>query len=101
MLEVPLDLSSIGVHKGLSVTQVVTKKHFELDPRNRDRAVCVPFLLILRLAETYPILEERYGKRNLDKSCIPSGGKIVFVLLTEDIAVYVGLSTIYVWGTSL
>ena len=101
MLGVPLDLSPVGVHEGLGVTQALAEKRLELVPGNQDRAVCVSLPFILLLAETDPIPKERYGKGNLVSSRSPSGSKIVLTLLTEVVAVHVRLFAVYVWGTGL
>ena len=47
------------------------------------------------------VSEERRGKGNQSKPRGFSGSKIVFILLTEVIAVHMGLFTIYVRGTGL
>ena len=56
--------------------------------------------LVLLPAETDPVLEKRYGKRNPIRLYSSSNSKIVFTLLTEVIAVHVRLSAIYVRRTS-
>ena len=55
--------------------------------------------LILLLAEADPVPEEGRGKGNLGRLCNSSGSKIVLTLLTEVVAVYVGLPTVHVQGT--
>ena len=57
--------------------------------------------LILLPAETDPVPKEGCGKRNLGRPRSSGGSKIVLTLLTEVVAVYVGLSAIYVWGAGL
>ena len=59
------------------------------------------FLLVLLPAEADPVPEERCGKENLGRLCSSNVSKVVLTLLTEVIAVYMGLSTVYVWGTGL
>ena len=53
-------------------------------------------LLVLLPLKADPVLEERHDKENLGKPCSSSGSKIVLILLTEVVAVHVGLSAIYV-----
>ena len=52
--------------------------------------------LVLLPAEADPVPQERHGKGNPDRSRSSSGSKVVLTLLTEVVAVYVGLSTVYV-----
>ena len=52
--------------------------------------------LVLLLAETDPVPEEECSKKNLGRPHSSSGSKVVLTLLTEVIAVYVGLFTVYV-----
>ena len=94
VLGVPLELSPVGVHKGLGVTQALSEECFELVPCDRDRGFGVMFWLVLQPAEADPIPQERRGKGNPGRSCGSSGSKIVLTLLTEVVAVYVGLSAV-------
>ena len=52
--------------------------------------------LILLLAEADPVPKKRCGKENPDKLRSSSGNKIVLTLLTEVVAVHVGLSVVYI-----
>ena len=52
-------------------------------------------------AETYPVLEERRGKKNLVSIRSSKNGKVILKLLTEIVAVHVGLSEIYIQGMGL
>ena len=72
------------------------EKRLELIPHDQDKVVCVLLPLVLLPAETDPVLEERHGKKNLDRSHSSSGSKIVLKLLTKVVAIHVGLSAIYV-----
>ena len=99
VLGVPLELSPIGVHKGLGVTQTMAEECFEFILCDRDGSLGVMFPLVLLPAEADPVLQERRGKGNPDRSRSSSGSKIVLTLLTEVIAVHVGLSAIYGRGT--
>lgn len=56
-------------------------------------------MLILLPVKTDPVLEKRYSKKNLVSLSSFNGSKIVFTLLIEVVALYVGLFTVYVWGT--
>ena len=73
----------------------------KLVPRDRDRGVSVMFPLILLLAEADLVLEEGHGKGNLGRPRSSGGSKVVLILLTEVVAVHVGLSAVYVRGTGL
>ena len=101
MLGVPLDLSLVCVHKGLKVTRALTEECLELVPRDRDRSVCVMSPLVLLLAEANPVLEERRGKKDPGRPHSSSGSEIVLTILTEVVAVHVGLSAVYVRGAGL
>ena len=57
--------------------------------------------LVLLLAEADPVPEEERGKGNPCSLRSSNGSKIVHALLTDVVAVYVGLSAIYVRGTGL
>ena len=73
MLGVSLDLSLVYVHKGLGVTQAPLEECLELVPRDRNRSVCVMFLLILLPAEADPVPEEGCSKENLGRPRSSSG----------------------------
>ena len=96
MLGVPLDLSPVCVHKGLGVTQALAEERLELFPRDRNRSVCVMSPLVLLPAEADPVPQERRGKGNPGRSRGSSGSKVVLTLLTEVVAVHVGLPAVYV-----
>ena len=101
MLGVSLDLSQVVIHKDLYVTQAVMDKRLEHIPRDWDRAIYVLLPLVLLPAETDLVPKERRSKKNLSRSCNFSDSKIVLILLTEVLAVYVGLFAVHVWGTGL
>ena len=94
VLGVSLELSPVGVHKGLWVTQALSEECLELVPRDRDRGFGVMSLHILLLAEADPVPQEGRGRGNPDRFCGSSNSKIVLILLTEVIAVYVRLSAV-------
>ena len=98
MLGVPLDLSSVGIHKGLGVAQAPTEESLELVPRDRDRGFYVMSPLVLLPAEADPVPEKGRSKGNSGRPRGSGGSKIVLTLLTEVIAIYVGLSAVYVRG---
>ena len=77
------------------------EERLKLVPRDRDRGLCVMSLLVLLPAEADPVLEERCGKGNPGRPRGSSGSKVVLTLLTEVVAVHVGLSAIYVRGAGL
>ena len=99
MLEVPLNLSPLSIHKGLGVTQAMMEECFKLIPRNWDKVICVSLLLVLLPAKTDLISEEIHGKSNLGRPRSSSDSKIVLTLLTEFVAVYIGLFVVYVQRT--
>ena len=96
ILGVPLELSPIGVHKGLGVTQTPEEECLEFVPCDQDRGFGVISPLVLLPAEADPVPQERRGKGNLGRSCGSSSSKIVLTLLTKVVAVHMGLSAIYV-----
>ena len=55
VLGVPLELSPVGVHKGLGVTQASSEECLELVPRDRDRGFGVMSPLVLLPAEADPV----------------------------------------------
>ena len=101
LLEDPLNLSPVSVHKGLWVTQALVKKRLELVSHNWDKSLYIIYPLVLLLAETDPVLEEEHGKGNPVSSRRFSGSEIVFTLLKKVRIVYIGLSAIYIWGIGL
>ena len=58
-------------------------------------------LLVLLQAEADPVPEKRCGKENSSTLRSSSGSKVVLTLLTEVVAVYVGLFAVYVRRTGL
>ena len=94
VLGVPLKLSPVGVHKGLGVTQASSEECLELVPRDRDKGFGVMSPLVLLPAEADPVSQEGRGKRNPGRSRGSSGSKIILILLTEVLAVHVGLSVV-------
>ena len=101
VLGVPLELSPIGVHKGLGVTQATAEECLEFVPCDRDGGVGVMSPLVLLPAEADPVPQEGRGKGNPGRSRGSDGSKIVFTLLTEVVAVHVGLPAVYVRGMGL
>ena len=95
VLGVPLELSSVGVHKGLGVTQAPAEERLELVSRDQDRIVCVMSPLILLPAKADLIPEERRDKGNPGRPRSSSDSKIVLALLTEVVVVHVGFSIVY------
>ena len=57
--------------------------------------------LVLLPAEADPVPEEGRSKENSGRPRSSSGSKVVFTLLTEVVAVHVGLSAVYVRGAGL
>ena len=55
MLEVPFELSLVGVHKGLGVTQASSEECLKFVPRDRNRGFGVMSPLVLLLAEANPV----------------------------------------------
>ena len=96
MLGVPLDLSPVGIYKGLGVTQALTEERLKLVLRDQDRGLFVLSPFVLLPAEADLVLQEECGKGNLDRPHGSGGSKVVLILLTEVVAIYVGLSVIYV-----
>ena len=94
VLGVSLELSPVGIHKGLRVTQALSEECFELVPRDRDKGFGVISPLVLLPAEADPVLQEGRGKENPGRLRSSSGSKIVLILLTIVVAVYVGLSAV-------
>ena len=101
VLGVPLKLFPISVHKGLAVTQATAEECLEFVLCDRDGDFGVMSPLVLLPAEANLIPQEGCGKRNLGRSRSSSISKIVLTLLTKFVAVYVGLSAIYVRETGL
>ena len=77
------------------------EEHLELVPRDRDKDICIMFPLILLPIEADSIPEEGCGKENPSRLRSSNSSNIVLILLTEVIAVHVGLSVVYVWETGL
>ena len=57
--------------------------------------------LVLLPIEADLVPEKEFGKKNSSRSYSSSNSKIFLTLLTEVVAVHVGLSAIYVWGIGL
>ena len=81
MLGVSLELSPVGIHKSLWVTQASSEEYLKLVPRDRDRDFDIMSPLILLLAEANPVPKERHGKKNSGRLRNSSSSKVVFTLL--------------------
>ena len=57
--------------------------------------------LVLLPAKADPIPKERRGKENSGRPRSSGGSKVVLTLLTEVVAIHVGLSAVYVRGAGL
>ena len=101
ILGVSLDLTPVGIHKGLGVTQAPAEERLELILGDRDRGIGVMPPLVLLPAEANSVPEEGRGKGNPGRPCSSGGSKVVLILLTEVVAVNVGLSVVYVRGAGL
>ena len=101
VLKVLLELSPIGVHKGLGVTQAPVEERLELVPCDRNWSVGVISPLVLLPAEADPVPQKGCGKWNPDRLRGSSGSKIVLTLLTKVVTVYMRLSAVYIQGTGL
>ena len=80
----------------MGVTQALAEERLELVPGDRDKGVGVMSPLVLLPAEANPVPEERRGKGDPGRPRSSNGSKIVLTLLTEVVAVHVGLSAVYV-----
>ena len=76
------------------------EERLELVLRHQNRVVCGSLPFILLLAENDPVPEEKRGISDPGRPHSSNGSKIVLTLLTEVVVIYVGLSVIYVQGTS-
>ena len=94
VLGVPLELSPVGIHKSLGITQTLSEECLELVPRDWDRGFSVMSSLVLLPTEANSVPQEGHGKGNPGRSRGSSGSKIVLTLLTEVVVVYVGLSAV-------
>ena len=61
------------------------EKYFKHILYDRDRVVCVLFLLELLPAEIDPVLKEKCDKKNLIRLSSFSNDKIVLILLTAKV----------------
>lgn len=60
----------------------------------RDNSLTFQFLLKLLLSEQYSVLEEKNWKKDTVKFLSSSYGKIIFLLLTEVVILYMGFSLV-------
>lgn len=96
ILEISLNLSLIVIYKDLGISQVFAEECFKLVLRNRDRVICILFLLVLLSAEANLILKKRHNKKDLVSALGSSSGKVIFVLLTKVKTFCVGFTAIYI-----
>lgn len=82
------NLSPVAIDKGSGVSQGLPKKYFKLVPGNQNRAVSFQLSLLLLLTEVDLIPKKGNCKRDLIQPGGSSGGKIIFILLTEDITLF-------------
>ena len=80
----------------MGVTQAPAEERLEFVLGDRDRGVGVISPLVLLPAEANPVPEERRGKRDPGRLHSSIGSEIVLIPLTEVIAIYMGLSAVYV-----
>ena len=75
------------------------EKCLEFVSYDQDKVIYILLTIVLLQTKSDLVLEERHGKRNLVSFSSSSGSKLVLTLLTEVVALYIGLSAIYIWGT--
>lgn len=96
ILGVLLNLFLIAVHKSLGVPQAPAEKCLKLVPYDLDGVICVLLPLVLLLAEADLVLKKERNKKNLLSLSSSNSSKIVITLLTEVIALHVGLSVVQI-----
>ena len=94
------NLSPVAVYKNSGVFQASAKKRFEPILGDQSNAVGVLLSPVLLSANIDSVLKERCVKKNLVSPLSSSGGKVVFTLLTEVVALHIRLFAIYAWKTS-
>lgn len=96
VLAVLFDLFLIAIYKHLKVLKALAEERLKLVTHNQDKAVYVLLPLVLLLMKADPVLEERRSKRNLVTPFCYNNGKVVFILLTEVVLLYVELFAIHI-----
>ena len=73
------------IGKSLVVSKILLKKILELNPHHRVLDFGVTFMLVLLL--DYCFTEKQSGKKDLIGPVSLSGFKVIFILLTEPVAI--------------
>ena len=76
------------------------KERLKLLSHNRDRVVCILFLLILLSILADLMSEDRRSKKNLIRLFSSSSGKIILTLLTKVVAFHMRFLAVHIWGAS-
>lgn len=90
ILRITLDLSPDAGHKSGRFSKTLPKKSLEFVPNRGDGIVTFNLSFVLLLAEVDLILEEQSCKKNALKTYNTSYIKMIFVLLAEVVALYIG-----------
>lgn len=85
------------INKSLRVSKILLEENLKLWPYNRSGALVA--VLVLGLFEADNATEEIRGKQGTNYPCDTGCLKIIFILLTKMVAVYVRLSKIGLWGS--
>ena len=86
MLRVFSNSASNVINKDLKLTQASAKKGFKFFPDNQDFNLIFYLPLVLLLAKQNGIFEENSGEKDPILTFGPDGGKMIFILLEEVIA---------------
>ena len=96
VLSIFSDGFSDTVDKSLKFSQTSTNKSLELFSCDRNGSLTIYFLLVLLPLEQNSVLKKGGGKRYLIMFFDHSSGKVVFILMAEVIALYIGLTAIQI-----
>lgn len=101
IFRISLDFSLDTGHKNADFSKILSKKGFKFVLNREDNIIIFNLGLMLLLAKLDLILKEQGYKKDVLRICNTGHIKISFVLLTEVIALYIGVTIVQVEVSSL
>lgn len=101
ILRFSLNLSPNASYKQDKFPKILLKKDFEFILNKRGNIILFDLNFILLLREIYLVIKKPNNKKNTFRTYSIGYVKIIFVLLTKTIAIYIWVFIVYIRITSL
>lgn len=88
MLKISLDFNPDATYKGSRFSKILPKKGFEFIPSRKNSTITLNWSFVLLLAKIDLILEEQDEKKDTLRARSTDYVKIVFILLTKVVTLY-------------